>query len=181
MKDSHIGVMGVIAIVFDILIKVAVLSSLPADIRSKAIFLMPLAGRTAIVIMMTFLSYVRKEGGLATIFGESRYYLHVLWAMLILLGAGGLIAGWSGLAAGIASLIAAAMFIVYTYRKIGGFTGDTLGAVCEITEIMPPLVFLIWATRLRNIILDLAFRSHEATILHQCTVSLAACAIEGYL
>jgi cobalamin synthase len=35
--------------------------------------------------------------------------------------------------------------MVYCFRKIGGFRGDTLGAVCEITEIIPPLVVVIFS------------------------------------
>jgi cobalamin synthase len=31
----------------------------------------------------------------------------------------------------------------YVYRKIGGATGDTFGAVCEIVEIMPALTLAL--------------------------------------
>ena len=30
------------------------------------------------------------------------------------------------------------------YRKIGGATGDTFGAVCEIVEIVPALTLAVW-------------------------------------
>ncbi len=33
-----------------------------------------------------------------------------------------------------------AAFSAYAYRKIGGATGDTFGAVCEIVEAVPALV-----------------------------------------
>jgi adenosylcobinamide-GDP ribazoletransferase len=49
----------------------------------------------------------------------------------------GLVAG--GAAFGV-SLLAAA----YVYRKIGGLTGDTLGASCEIVEMVPALVAAVW-------------------------------------
>ncbi len=59
MRDSRTGVMGTIAVVFVILLKIAVLNPIPLDLRWKAILLMPLAGRIAMVLMMTFLPYVR--------------------------------------------------------------------------------------------------------------------------
>ena len=39
------------------------------------------------------------------------------------------------------------LFSIYCDRKIGGMTGDTLGACCELTEIVPPLVLLAWQSR----------------------------------
>lgn len=36
------------------------------------------------------------------------------------------------------------LFSWFCYRKIGGYTGDTFGAVCKITEIIPTLVAIAW-------------------------------------
>ncbi|MBM4271259.1 MAG: hypothetical protein FJ139_03750, partial [Deltaproteobacteria bacterium] len=63
---------------------------------------------------------------------------------VLLIVAGWFTAQWIGLAVGFASLIVAVLFSWYCYRKIGGYTGDTLGAVCEITEIIPALVAVAW-------------------------------------
>ncbi len=68
MKDSHIGTMGVLALVFAIGLKVAALSSLTLNARLAVLVLMPLAGRTAMVLMLTTLPYARPDGGLASIF-----------------------------------------------------------------------------------------------------------------
>lgn len=147
MRDSRTGVMGTIAVVFVILLKVAALHPLPLDLRWKAVLLMPLAGRVAIVLMMTYLPYVRTGGGLATLFDQKRSPLHALWAAVFLFAAWWLVGGWMGIAAGAVPLSAAAMFMVYSDRKIGGFTGDTLGAICEIVEIVPSLVMLFRGVR----------------------------------
>jgi len=37
------------------------------------------------------------------------------------------------------------LFAFYSYRKIGGATGDVFGAACELAELVPPLVILAWA------------------------------------
>ena len=103
---------------------------------------MPLAGRCSFVLMMTALPYVRREGGLATAFGGGKSWLNVLWTSAFLLTAGWLAGHWMGLAAGFSALLMAALFSVYCFRTIGGYTGDTLGAGCELTEIIPPIAAL---------------------------------------
>jgi len=138
MRDSRIGV------VCAIMLKVSLLVSLPPSSRTDIIFLMPLAGRCALVVMMTALPYVRSEGGLATLFVNRRSRFHAIWAALFLIVAAALTAKWMGLAAAIATLAATALFAWYSFRKIGGYTGDTLGATCEIAEIIPALVAVAW-------------------------------------
>jgi len=142
MRDSRTGVMGVLAVVFVILLKVSLLISLFPPIRPGIIVLMPLAGRCSFVVMMTALPYVRREGGLATAFGVGKSWLNVLWTSAFLLVAGWLAGHWMGLAASFSALLMAALFSVYCFRKIGGYTGDTLGAGCDITEIIPAIAAL---------------------------------------
>lgn len=139
MRDSRTGVMGVVAVVFLIILKISLLMSLPPAFRFSIILMMPLAGRCSLVMMMRTLPYVRHQGGLATAFGMGRSWVNVLWASAFLVVAGWIAVKWLGLAASISSLLAAALFLIYCFRKIGGYTGDTLGAVCEITEIIPAL------------------------------------------
>ncbi len=139
MRDSHIGAMGVMAIVCVLLLKVAALASIPQRTMWRAVFLMPVAGRCALVVSMAVLPYARTEGGLAAVFYTKRPRLTALWAAGVLAGAGGLILGVAGLVAAVASLAIVLLFAVYTVRKIGGATGDTLGAACEIAEIVPAL------------------------------------------
>jgi adenosylcobinamide-GDP ribazoletransferase len=142
MRDSRTGVMGVLAVVFVIVLKVSVLISLFPPFRPGIIVLMPLAGRCSFVVMMTALPYVRREGGLATAFGVGKSWLNLLWTSAFLLAAGWLAGHWMGLAASFSALLMAALFSVYCFRKIGGYTGDTLGAGCEITEIIPAIAAL---------------------------------------
>ena len=53
----------------------------------------------------------------------------------------GLAAAWPSAAACLAATL---LLAAYVYRKIGGATGDTLGAVCEIVEIVPALALAVW-------------------------------------
>jgi adenosylcobinamide-GDP ribazoletransferase len=57
----------------------------------------------------------------------------------LLTGSAWLLLGRPGLFAAAASLAAMMLLGIYSKFKIGGFTGDTLGAACEVTELVPAL------------------------------------------
>lgn len=139
MRDSRTGPMGVIAIVCVILLKVALLSSLATPDRFWTLLIIPVAGRSALLIVMARLPYARPEG-LAGVFPLHRPSLFILWSLMFLLFFGGVAGGRQGIAAGAASFLFAWLFAFYLRGKIGGYTGDTLGAACELTELIPPLV-----------------------------------------
>jgi adenosylcobinamide-GDP ribazoletransferase len=69
--------------------------------------------------------------------------INSLWAAVFLGLAGWTALGVQGLAIAACALGAVALFAFYSRRKIGGFTGDTLGAACELTETVPALVMII--------------------------------------
>jgi adenosylcobinamide-GDP ribazoletransferase len=144
MRDSRIGVMGVLAVIFVVLLKVTLLSVILTSSRWVLVLLMPLAGRAAVVLLMTALPYARPEGGLATLFAGSRSWLHGLWAWGLMFVLSGWLAQGLGLAAAILALVLTALFILYNRSKIGGFTGDTLGAVCELAEMAPLLAAVVY-------------------------------------
>jgi adenosylcobinamide-GDP ribazoletransferase len=138
MRDSRIGPMGVIAIVCGIALKTAALSSIPGPEHWRVVFLMPLAGRCALVFGMKAAPYARGQGGLASVFGRPGW-LALSISAAVLTTASWLILGRLGaIAAGLVA-IATLIFSFWCRQKIGGFTGDTLGAACEIAEIIPAL------------------------------------------
>lgn len=135
MRDSRIGVMGVAAVVLLLLLKVACLGSMSPAAAVRACLLMPIAGRCALVLLTCLLPYVRTEGGLATTLyaGRSPWTASLALAALVLLGHAFL--GPAGIIAAAASILAVLLFTAYCRRKIGGATGDTLGAACELAEV----------------------------------------------
>ena len=142
MKDSHTGAMGVIAIVAVMLMKFASLASLPPARLWPAVLLMPLAGRCALVMHMAMLRYARSSG-LAVIFFRRRPRWAAAWSAGVLAVVAGGVLGLRGLAVWAACVAVVIGFSVYSYRKIGGATGDTLGAVCEIVEAVPAIVLAL--------------------------------------
>jgi adenosylcobinamide-GDP ribazoletransferase len=143
MRDSRTGPMGVAAIVCVVALKIALIASVAAPARAWVLLLTPVAGRCALLIQMALLPYVRPEG-LAQVFHRNRSLAHAPWALMFLIASGGLAGGIPGLVAGGVSFLFALIFTAYVRRRIGGLTGDTLGAACEWTELAPALVASAW-------------------------------------
>lgn len=144
MRDSRTGPMGVMAIVCVLILKVTLLTAIPQGSRWWVLLLTPFAGRCALLINMAVIPYARKEGGLAALFYEHRSRFNLVWALMALATFGWLTGGWAGLTAAMSSFVFGLLFAVYVYYKIGGSTGDTLGAACELTELIPAIVYVIW-------------------------------------
>jgi adenosylcobinamide-GDP ribazoletransferase len=133
MRDSRTGAMGVMAIAGILLLKVSALSSLAPGIRMRALLLMPVAGRCAMAALMAHLPPARPDGLAALLRPkEAKYLLIVSPAALLVLG--WLLLGKDGIVVGVVCLLALVPVSLYMFRKIGGMTGDTLGAACEIVE-----------------------------------------------
>jgi len=135
MKDSHIGAFGVIALILTLLLKVALLSTIFADPARGvlAVLLMPLAGRCMLLVNMGIQPKAKTDGLGALVWKRSPGRL--IWALLVLLGVAFFAGKMPGVLAAIGSLLLPCMFIVYAQKKIGGGTGDTLGAASELSEL----------------------------------------------
>ena len=144
MKDSRTGPMGVVAVVCVISLKIAAIASVPEAARWWTLLMIPLAGRCALITNLSVLPYARAEGGLGSVFHKNRSVYHALWASVVLILVGWFAGGWLGLCAAVSSLAAGLLFALHVYRKIGGLTGDTLGAACELVEVVPVLVVVAW-------------------------------------
>ena len=144
MKDSFIGAMGVIAIVCVLLLKFACLGALGKDMLWRGVLLMVISSRCMMVLPISLLPYARKEGGLGQLFRRTRSALNAIWAFLFALAASWFIAGVAGVVAAGASVLATIIFGYYCKWRIGGFTGDTIGATNELAEVVSALVICAW-------------------------------------
>jgi adenosylcobinamide-GDP ribazoletransferase len=131
MDDSHTGAFGVIAIVLLLFFKIHAIEILEAE-RWRALLAGPVLGRWAMVLL-GYRSQAAKPG-LGSNLIDHLETKHVLFATLIaLLLAAGTLHG-----RGVALMIGIAVFSLaskqYLHRRLGGVTGDTFGAVGEISE-----------------------------------------------
>lgn len=146
MKDSRLGTFGGLALVFSILIKVSAvagLTHLPPAQWFTLLVCAPIAGRAALVLGMYGQRYAREGEGMGSLYiGQ----VSLRETAITLLGgtiAVGLIGGLHALAAALVSYVAIAGLVRYLRRRLGGQTGDTLGALAESAE-MVFLLALLW-------------------------------------
>jgi adenosylcobinamide-GDP ribazoletransferase len=109
--------------------------------------LMPIAGRCALIFGMKMSPYARPQGGLAMVFGRPGWTVSYCSLLLMTLS-GWLLLGIPGVVSAMLVILFVMIFSAWCHRKIGGFTGDTLGAACEIAEIIPALVIVVWSCAL---------------------------------
>ena len=141
MKDSRTGAMGVIAVVFLLLGKYAALSSMNPQMFCLSVFFMPLAGRCIILLAMSIQKYARPEGGLAQLFYSEKIKKAALLSSAIFLIILAVFAPEALLILPLALILTVVAFARWCNAKLGGATGDTLGASCEIGELVTSLVF----------------------------------------
>jgi adenosylcobinamide-GDP ribazoletransferase len=134
MKDSRIGTMGLLALVFVLSIKWAGLSSLNQD-RALCLLIIPAYARGAFSIAICFLDYLRPEGGTAKPFFSAKGGKQgLIW--LLAPAALALLLGLRGLFLTLAFIGIVALVTLFYKKKMGGVTGDMLGALGEVTEAL---------------------------------------------
>ena len=146
MRDSRIGAMGVVALICVFALKVSALSAVPPWMRASTLILMPFVGRGTMQIQLEMNDYAR-TGGLCSLFVQNLRRSDVIMTLGVLVAVGILDAGTFGLCAVLASAAGIAIFSLWCRKMIGGFTGDTLGAGCELAEVIPALLAVAWAAK----------------------------------
>jgi adenosylcobinamide-GDP ribazoletransferase len=142
MKDSRVGAMGAAGLILLLLLKyVSLHAVLPAN-KAAALIFFPVAGRWMQVMLAILCQYLRPEGGTGKAFvdhvGESEFLLGT--ATLVL--AGLILFGFKGIPILLLLFGAAAVLKWYFEARLGGVTGDVLGAATETTEVATLLFIL---------------------------------------
>lgn len=132
MKDSRLGTHGVLALTGGMLLKLALVNALG---RPEALFAMPVFSRLAMVYGAAF-SKSAMQAGLGYVFIKGASGKDALIASLIAAAVTLYPVGVAGTAAATAVILGISLvFIRACSRKIGGMTGDTLGALGEIASL----------------------------------------------
>jgi len=135
MRDSRIGVMGAVALCAILLLKTAALYSIEPTLLTGSIVVAAVAGRSALVLSMYFLPYARSEGGLGRLFLHKEGGLSpVLIGIVFLFGILVTMLPAKLLISILIFGLILSIFSVWCLKKIGGYTGDTLGCLCELME-----------------------------------------------
>jgi len=153
MKDSRIGSYGAVGLVLMLGLKAAALLALPLEWAVPAVLFSHTASRFAPVLLIRFLRYAgdlehAKAKPLAQQISRTGLGVAAAWVLLLAVCLVAWQAAW-WMAVG-ASVWIALLGLLWCARwfqqRLGGYTGDTLGASQQITEV---LVLLSWVAALR--------------------------------
>jgi adenosylcobinamide-GDP ribazoletransferase len=143
MKDSHLGAFGVMGLVLVLMLKYVALAHVPSEQFFYVFWTVQVISRFQPVLMVHFNQYVRKTadskagalaGGLSLkevlvslIFTIIPFFFLPLSTGLVFLAVEGIGYGW---------------FQWFIRRRLGGYTGDVLGALQQLSEVVGYLVLV---------------------------------------
>lgn len=137
LKDPRIGTMGGVAIGLSLLVRTASFLSIPTSVLVLALPAVSLFSRGAVLAALRLLPYVRGEAGIISPAGAAPAVSRRKGAGIVILAVVSTLAAAALFPVPVgAALIALVLFWRLSWKKIGGCTGDVLGAGIEIAEIV---------------------------------------------
>jgi adenosylcobinamide-GDP ribazoletransferase len=160
MQDSRLGTYGAIALFMVLMTKYQLLAEMHADTVMAALICAHALSRLSAVWLMAALPYAKADANstgkakpLATQVSRNDLWLANVFGLLPLLMLLALLqnslANWRATLSFVLLVLAAVGAIWWWWRlllkrKLGGYTGDTLGAIQQLSEIMFYLASLAW-------------------------------------
>lgn len=137
MRDSRAGTYGIVGVVLLLLLKFTLLNTIITPYLLLLIVIMTVTGRWSIVYGIFIYSYARSEGA-GKAFKEGTGWITFMGATcftLIIYGAFIPVAGYNIFIVAAAAFLVTALFALLFSRRLSGLTGDTYGALSEISEV----------------------------------------------
>lgn len=140
MKDSRIGAYGTVGILLLLAVKCVSLASLPGVAAAVGALL---AGHTVSRVcsaaLIRFMDYAKEEGKAKPLghrMSGNEFAIAAATGLAVVLAVG--MAGclpWRALLAGVVAAVLASVWLARLFaRRVGGYTGDCLGAVQQLSE-----------------------------------------------
>lgn len=134
MRDSSTGAMGVLGGISLVLFKFSILLSLPKTSIFYAVIGSLVFSRFIMVFCCAYIPYARKEGK-GEIFTAYTHHKEFIIATMMMISITAILFKIKTFLILGLSIIFTSIFIIYSYKKIKGITGDTIGATSEIAEV----------------------------------------------
>lgn len=139
MKDSQVGAVGAVGLVLGLLLKWQALVAVPPELKWQTLLLFPALARFGQVLTMTGARHARQDGlGASIAQGTGAVTLTV--AFVTVAAAGFFLLGPREIVPLAAICILTCAGRMFFQRKLGGLTGDTIGCLSELNEILALVV-----------------------------------------
>jgi len=143
MKDPTCGPIAVAAVVLVLMLKVAAVAQLLATANVYSLLWVPVMARVALLLLLVSTPYIREGGVAETLLREfskpAAIALSAVVSVLLLLSLS---------TTAVLMIVCLALLLIYLRQlmmdRLGGCTGDTLGAAAELSEVA--LLLLLSAT-----------------------------------
>jgi len=139
--ERRAGAIGVVGLVMLLFFKYLCLFNIPLELKSASLIFMPAAGRWVQVVLAVSCRHLRSREGNG-VFLENAGERELLIACSSLLVVALILFGLKGIFLAFLLGIAAALLIKYFELRLGGVTGDILGAASELMEAFSLLIVL---------------------------------------
>lgn len=136
MHDSSIGAKGAVTLFCLLVIKIGFLTEISTRFKDQTLLFCPMLGRWAMVAISVVNRYARSEGGMGKIFVENVRKVDLIVATLITAVPLFFYQNVAMIFPLISTLITVATVTQISRKRIGGITGDIIGATNEITEVV---------------------------------------------
>jgi adenosylcobinamide-GDP ribazoletransferase len=143
MKDSSIGAKGVVALVSLLLLKFVLLVEMPLFLKDAALFFTPTIGRWSMVIAAFLGKPARLKNSMGKLFMDYVSWREVIFASLTMAVIGILLFRLYFLPLVMVGIGLVLLILKYSQKRIGGISGDILGAINEIVEVLCLLVIYL--------------------------------------
>lgn len=144
MKDSRLGTNGAIALIVVIILKYVLLVALSDAVIISCIIAMPVLSRMTIAWSAGLMPYARKnETGMAGGLIAHTGTIEIIISTVIALSIAAFFLKLAAIPLALGVIAFTLLANLYSLKRIGGITGDVIGAVIELSEIIFLLAVLV--------------------------------------
>jgi adenosylcobinamide-GDP ribazoletransferase len=136
MRDSRVGTNAVLAVASVLLLDFTALTQINEEYFLRIILLMPMAGRAGSLVGAAVSGYARLGEGLGKSFIDFCGKKELIWGLIIYSVISLLTFDLKLWIILLLPPLTALLTVKYFSSKVGGATGDILGAVCELNQCM---------------------------------------------
>lgn len=141
MKDSRLGTGGFLTIIFVLFLDYLFLLE---TMNWKVLLFLPVAGRLGMLFGAVIGYYPKVYDGSGKLFIDGRSFKNSWWMFLVILAFFFVLFNWQGLLIFFSLLVLTFILVRIWSKRLGGITGDMLGALVEYSQLAFLLLLILY-------------------------------------